>query len=92
MEHIIQIGVAVDDDRIEKAVIESATKAITKEMCEHIFSYYGSSLTDTAEEIVRGCINEWKPEIIEKAAELVAESIKRSKAYKEKVKEITNAV
>ena len=41
MEHIVQIGVSVDDDRIEKA------------------------------------------------AELVAESIKRSKAYREKVKEIT---
>lgn len=89
MEHIVQIGVSVDDDRIEKAVVESATKAITKEMREHIFSYYGSSLTGTAEEIVENCIKEWKPEIIEKAAELVAESMKRSKAYREKVKEIT---
>ena len=89
MEHIVQIGVSVDDDRIEKAVVESATKAITKEMREHIFSYYGGGLTGTAEEIVQNCINEWKPEIIEKAAELVAESMKRSKAYKEKLKEIT---
>lgn len=89
MEHIVQIGVSVDDDRIEKAVVESATKAITKEMREHIFSYYGGGLTGTAEEIVQNCINEWKPEIIEKAAEQVAESIKRSKAYREKVKEIT---
>lgn len=89
MEHIVQIGVSVDDDRIEKAVVESATKAITKEMREHIFSYYGSSLTGTAEDIVENCIKEWKPEIIEKAAELVAESMKRSKAYREKVKEIT---
>lgn len=89
MEHIVQIGVSVDDDRIEKAVVESATKAITKEMRERIFSYYGSSLTGTAEEIVENCIKEWKPEIIEKAAELVAESMKRSKAYREKVKEIT---
>ena len=89
MEHIVQIGVSVDDDRIEKAVVESATKAITKEIQEHIFSYYGRSLTGTAEEIVQDCIKEWKPEIIEKAAEQIAESIKRSKAYKEKVKEIT---
>lgn len=58
-------------------------------MREHIFSYYGSGLTGTAEEIVQNCIKEWKPEIIEKAAELVADSIKRSKAYREKVKEIT---
>lgn len=89
MEHVVQIGVCVDDERIEKAVVESATKAITKEMREHIFSYYGSSLTGTAEDIVENCIKEWKPEIIEKAAELVADSIKRSKAYREKVKEIT---
>lgn len=90
MEHIVQIGVCVDDDSIKKAVVESATKAITKEMKEHIFSYYGGSLTYEAEKIVKDAIEQWKPEIIEKAAELVADSMKRSKIYKEKLREITN--
>ena len=89
MEHIVQIGVCVDDESIEKAVVQSATRAITKEMKDHIFNPYGSSLTYVAEEIVKDAIVQWKPEIIEKAAELVADSIKRSKAYREKVKEVT---
>ena len=94
MEHILQFGVSIDDDYIEKAVIKSATEACTKELMEKIF-YHGSwdrELTNTAERIVKESLNDWKPEIIEAAAKIVADSIKRSKAYKEKVKEITNAV
>ena len=41
MEHILQFGVSIDDDYIEKAVIKSATEACTKELREKIF-YHGS--------------------------------------------------
>lgn len=92
MEHIIQFGVSIDDDKIEKTVIQAASDHLKTEVREQIFSRSGWGFTPTVERIVRDVLTEWKPEILEKAAENVADSIKRSKAYKEKVKEITDAV
>ena len=94
MEHIIQFGVSIDDDKIEKTVIKAASDHLKTEVREQIFSRSGwdKGFTPLVERIVRDVLTEWKPEILEKAAETVADSIKRSKAYKEKVKEITNAV
>lgn len=94
MEHIIQIGVTVDDRRIEDEVVKSAKKELVNDLKEHLYtgnSYYKGLSKDTSD-IVREALDKWKPEIIQAAAEIVADSIKRSKAYKEKVKEITNAV
>ena len=93
MEHIIQFGVSIDDDKIEKTVIKAASDHLKAEVREQIFSRSGCDkrFTPTVGRIVRDVLTEWKPEILEKAAENVADSIKRSKAYKEKVKEITNA-
>ena len=96
MEHIIQFGVSIDDDKIEKTVIKAASDHLKTEVREQIFSKSKSGwdrgFTPLIERIVRDVLTEWKQEILEKAAENVADSIKRSKAYKEKVKEITNAV
>lgn len=94
MEHIIQLGVSIDDDKIEKALIKSATSRLEQELRAEIFSRAGwdKEFSPTAERIIKETLETWKPEIIEKAAEMVADNIKRSKAYRDKVKEITNAV
>lgn len=94
MEHIIQIGVSIDDNRIEKAVIESAKTALTQELRANMFSNsrWDDKFSATTERIVKEALGEWKDEIIEEAAKIVADGIKRSKAYREKVKEITNDV
>lgn len=94
MEHIIQIGVSIDDDRIEKAVIESAQMELKKELRNAMFDERGwnTELTRPVQEIVKSSLAEWKEEIINLAAAQVVETIKHSKAYREKVKEITNDV
>ena len=94
MEHIIQLGVSIDDDKIEKALIKSATEKLQQELREEIFSRSGwdKGFSPTAERIINKTLTDWKDEIISRAAEIVADSIKRSKAYREKVKEITDAV
>lgn len=94
MEHIIQIGVTVDDRRIEDEVIRSARNELVKDLKGNIYNgnSYNKGLSYEASEIIREVLDNWKPEIIQAAAEIVADSIKRSKAYREKVKEITNDV
>lgn len=94
MEHILQIGVSVDDDRIEKAVIESAQKELKKELRNAMFKERGwdTEFAYPVQEIVKSSLAEWKEEIINLAAAQVVETIKHSKAYREKVKEITNDV
>lgn len=91
MEHILQFGISIDDDKIEKAVIEAATREAKNELKRKMFADVGwdAKLSYTAERIVKESIAGWKDEIIELAAAQVAETIKRSKAYREKVKEIT---
>lgn len=92
MEHIIQIGVTVDDKRIEDEVIRSARNELVKDLKDNIYTgnSYHKGLSHEASDIIREVVDKWKPEIIQAAAEIVADSIKRSKAYREKVKELTD--
>lgn len=89
MEHIIQFGITIDDERIKNAVEESAVKEVAKDLKNAILTpgYYGRSddLGEKTKEIVKEVVEGHKDEIVECAAQIVAESIKRSKKYKEVV-------
>jgi len=95
MEHIIQFGVTIDDDAIKKRVESAAVKEIAEDLRNQIFAintWNGAirGFNDTTESIVKNVFAEYKDEIIRLAAEMVADSMKRSKAYKEKLKEIAD--
>jgi len=95
MEHIIQFGVTIDDDTIKKRVESAAVKEIAEDLRNQIFAtntWNGSirGFNDATESIVKNVFAEYKDEIIRLAAEMVADSMKRSKIYKEKLREITN--
>ena len=98
MEHIIQFGVTIDDEKIEKRIVENAEKTITadikKKVEKSIFEtdYYREptgNLTRKGQELVREWLNDHSDKIIEFAAKLVADKVYRSKAWKEKYGEIT---
>lgn len=86
MEHILQFAINIDDDTIKKNIEANAEKQIVEQIAKDIKSAilgnYGS-LTRTGETIVRTVMEEHKDEIIKLAADSVAESIKRSKKYRE---------
>lgn len=95
MEHIIQFGITIDDERIRSSVESAAVKELAQDIREQIFvtnRWNGNidGLNTLTEDIVKDVFAEHKDEIIRMAAELVAESMKRSKIYKEKLREITN--
>lgn len=97
MEHIIQFGVTIDDNAIKKRIEESAKKQITedisKDIKKTIINSYGWSsdgLTEYGEKLVKSVMEQYKDEIIAGAVQSVADSIKRSKKYKEVLAQIAN--
>lgn len=94
MEHIIQFGITIDDERIRSSVESAAVKQLAQDLREQIFvtnrwSGNINGLNTLTEDIVKDVFAEHKDEIIRMAAELVAESMKRTKKYKEAVSQIT---
>ena len=101
MEHVIQIGVSVDDEAIQKQIMATAEKQIVgeikndieKEIINKRSRYYGSSteteLTERAEEIVKEWLDENSDKVIECAGKLIADKVYRSKAWKAKYGEVT---
>lgn len=89
MEHIIQFGIGIDDERIKNSIEDAAVKEVAKDLKNAILTpgYYGRSgdLGEKTQEIVKEVIEGYKDEIVERAAQIVAETIKRSKKYKEVV-------
>ena len=101
MEHVIQFGVSIDDDAIQKRIVENAEKVITedikKEVMGKIFEKdrysYGAvdkfHLSDIGERIIADAVMEHKDEIIKLAAQMVADKVFRSKKWKDKYSEVT---
>jgi hypothetical protein len=101
LEHVIQIGVSVDDEAIQKQIMATAESKIIGEIKKDIEKkilykrnrYYGSppetELTERAEEIVKEWLNENSDKVIECAGKLIADKVYRSKAWKTKYGEVT---
>ena len=86
MEHILQFGINIDDDAIIKAVESKVTNEVKSEITQSVknklFNSWGD-FTPTTKAVLREILTDYKEEIISKASEDVANSIKRSKKYRE---------
>lgn len=101
MEHVIQIGVSVDDEAIQKQIMATAEKQIVGEIKNDIEKviiekhkpYYSNkvemNLTERAEAIIREWLDENSDRVIECAGKLISEKVYRSKAWKAKYSEVT---
>lgn len=94
MEHIVQFAIGIDDDAIKKRVIEGAYNDVVKQLLKEAKKevglegpYYNPSgnWKRIIEEALRGYFDENKDTIIELAASKLAESYRRTKAFKEKM-------
>lgn len=65
MEHVVQFGVSIDDEAIQRQILNSAEKTIVGDLKREI--------------------NEHKDEVIEAAANKIAEKVSRSKKFKEAI-------
>ena len=101
MEHVIQIGVSIDDEAIQKQIMATAEKQIIGEIKNDIEKliiekhkpYYSNkvemNLTERAEEIVKEWLDENSDKVIGLAGKLIADKVYRSKAWKAKYGEVT---
>ena len=97
MEHLITIAFDFDDkavsDKIETTVAKEVTNKIVHDVEGRLFSKAGwgagkidpqrDSLSHFTESIVREFLDECRDAIIDKAAAILADSYKRTKAWKE---------
>lgn len=100
MEHIIQFAIGIDDDRIVKLVEDNASKQIIRDIkqqiANRIFSahYSGQNanpsrdkLSTASEGIVSDFLKDNKDVIVERASEMLADRIFRSKIMRDKIKD-----
>lgn len=100
MEHVIQFAVGIDDDRIVNLVEENASKHIIGELkqqvANRIFSanYYDKNadpsrdqLSEASVQIVSDFLKANKDTIVERASEILADKMFKSKTIREKIKD-----
>lgn len=96
MEHIIQFGVTIDDGAIKRHVEEKATDAVVRGLARTLFRVgYNEQpvgISGDVEEIIEMFLEEHKQEIIDGAAERLADRLVRTKAVKEAVGEVVKGV
>ena len=93
MEHIVQFGISIDDERIKRTVEEQALQRVTEQLMEHVSQNLPQTYTCS-----RGSETDWKEyakqcgadfleahrdEIIEGTCKQLAASIRNSKKFKE---------
>ena len=102
MQHVITVAFDFDDKTIQKIVESGAEKKIVEEIKDMLLRKiyrsrgYGSRkiepnfdpFSEWTESIIRDLFNENKEEIMDRAAKLVADSVKKSKYYKDGIADI----
>lgn len=95
MEHIVQFAIGIDDDRITQAVENNAEKEIIKQIKQSVVNrlfsntYYcqnanpqSDNLSAFSKKIVTELFAENRDAIINRAAEILADKLAKSKAGK----------
>lgn len=88
MEHILQFAVNIDDETIKQIVIEKASNEVAKEIKENLWDTYStgygfSGYSTLAEKCMNEVLVEHKDEIINRVANSLYESLRRTKRYKD---------
>lgn len=102
-EHIVQLSLSIDDNRIEeilernayKDIIDSIKNDMARQLPKKYRSHWGEHGIDwrsVAENVISEFVIEHKDEVIDAASKEVAASIKRSKRYREAVEESARLV
>lgn len=85
MEHIIQIAVSVDDDRIAELAEQAAAKEIVKNFIDETGRYTWSWTQKLSGQVVEAIVSEMSEGGYDEIAEEVAARLTRSQKFREKV-------
>lgn len=91
MEHILQIGVCVDDKAIKEGITKSLSENLSKKIGKEVFNYYGN-LPDVSKMIMKEWLDKHKEELLDKTADALLEYLKRTKAVKEMVYDVKKEI
>lgn len=91
MEHILQIGVCVDDKAIEEGAMKSLSENLSRKIEEAMFTEYGS-LSGVSKMITKEWLDEHKEELLDKTADALLEYLKRTKTVKEMVYDVKKEI
>lgn len=91
MEHIVQFGISIDDERIRESVERQAASAIIKEISDNIAMSIRSRYSRSKEEDWRIIVEDKAADFVKENADaildcaisLVAEKMQKSKAYRD---------
>ena len=92
MEHIVQFAIGIDDEpiqnRIEEHAYSDVLNKLTKNAVDSVFSHSSAYTRDIMWEGLMGealqsFLEERKDEIIDKAANMLADRFQRTKKYRE---------
>ena len=101
MEHIVQFAISIDDERITANVERNAENQIIKELKQQVLNKLlepmyrrGDATPDDplngfSEEIIKQMFKEHEEQIIDKAADLLADRLARTKKGKAILEDIT---
>ena len=91
MEHILQIGVCVDDRAIEEGAMKSLSEHLSNQIRKEMFDRYGN-LSDVSKMIIKEWLDKHKEEFLDKTADALLEYLKRTKAVKEMVYDVKKEI
>lgn len=92
MEHIVQFAISIDDETIQNRIEEHAYRDVldklAKEATDTVFAHTNAYSRDIMwktlmEDALRSFLEERKDEIIDKAANMLADRFQRTKKYRE---------
>lgn len=99
MEHLVTVGVVVEDEAVQKSVVNALRDKLYDQIKDAVLSsdyFYireqdpRKQLKALAERGVEKFLENYKTEIIEEAASLLVEKLRNTKAVKEMVKGLSD--
>lgn len=99
MEHLVTVGVVVEDEAVQKSVVNALRDKLYDQIKDAVLSsdyFYireqdpRKQLKALAERGVEKFLENYKTEIIEEAAALLVEKLRNTKAVKEMVKGLSD--
>ena len=100
MEHVVQFGICIDDERVRAAIEKSAEDKVTKDITQQVMNrmfdagYYGreAKSTDPLKDWVikqfDSFLEQHREVILDRAAERLADRLSRTKAAKEMLSQV----
>ena len=99
MEHIVQIGIGIDDEAIKDSIVKNIERTILNDVKEDIkktlfndYGYYNRGPSKFLTAQIEEFLEKNRDDIIEAAAEKLADKLSRTKKAKEMLSEVLEKI